>query len=154
MKEYQSVDRAAVQAGEVLRSKKASRDQKKAAVKVLGQAVAGEITKKVATDIKREAKKVLRKPETKAALKTAAKDYGVPLAKATAVGAAIAGTLAIGGAQLTRQRKNEAVRWANQQLAITRKKLPQLTSEQANALWRQYYDHALKQPVQNPFVGK
>lgn len=122
---------------------------------MLGQAVAGEITKKVGADIKREAKKALRNPETKAAVKKIAKEAGVPLLKATAVGAAIAGTLAIGGAALTKQREKEAKRWADVQLGLTRKRLKAaMSAEQANTLWRQYYEHALKQPVQNPFVGK
>ena len=153
VRDYSTVNRAAQQAGEVLRSKKATRDQKKEAVKVLGSAVAEEAAKKVAGNIYREAKKAVRQPATKKALVEVAKKVGIPLAKATGVAAAIAGTLAVGGAALTSQREKEAARWADQQLRATRKKVT-LTNDQARTLWHQYYDHALKKPVTNPFTGK
>lgn len=123
---------------------------------MLGQAVAGEVAKKVGTSIQREAKKALRQPETKKQLIAVAKKVGIPLAKATGVAAAIAGTLAIGGGALTGQREKEAGQWADQQLALTRKRLGSatLTTEQAATLWQQYFTHAMKQPVKNPFVGK
>ena len=157
VREYKSVDSAARQAGEVLRSKKATKEQKHEAVKVLGSAVAGEATKKVGESVAREAKKAVR--QNKDAIKSAAKSAGKAVAGSAALragvtGAAIAGTLYVGGKVLDANRAREAKKWADQQLAATRKKLPKLTPEQAATLWNQYYQHALKKPVTNSFSGK
>lgn len=155
MRDLESVSAAGRQAGQVLRSKKATSEQKKEAVKVLGTAVAGEVAKKTAEHVAREGRKALREPHVREAIKSAASNVGVPLAKATLVGALVAGTLAAGGAALTSNREKEAKRWADQQLADTRKRLgTALTPEQAKTLWQQYYAFALKQPVQNTYLGK
>jgi hypothetical protein len=147
----------------VLRSDKATGAQKKEAVKVLGKAVVGEVAKKVGESTYREAKKQLRKPETRAALAKA----GVSVAKAakvvgavaatTAIPIAISGGLIVAGAKgVISTRQKQARAWADEQLALTRKRLGKqsLTKDQSDALWNQYYQHALKQPVQNPFTGK
>lgn len=155
MRDYESVSAAGRQAGQVLRSKKATGEQKKEAVKVLGTAVATEVAKKTAEHVVREGRKAVREPHVREALKAVATNVGVPLAKATLVGALVAGTLAAGGAALTSNREKEAKRWADDQLAQTRKQLgTSLTKDQADTLWKQYYDFALKQPVQNTYLGK
>lgn len=155
VKDYKSVDSAARQAGEVLRSKKATKQQKHEAVKVLGTAVAGEATKKVGESVYREAKKAAR--QNKTAIKAAAKKVltgGAATAGATGVG--IAATLYAGGKALDANRRREARAFAASQLALTKKRLApqQLTKQQADTLYQQYYEHALKQPVQNPYLGK
>jgi hypothetical protein len=155
VREYKSVDSAAKQAGEVLRSSKATKAQKHEAVKVLGSAVAGEATKKVGESIAREAKKAVR--TNKSALKSGAKAVaGSAAARAGLAGAAIAGTLYVGGKALDANREREAQRWAKEQLAATKKKLgkQKLTPEQEQKLYQQYVEHARKKPVSNPFVGK
>jgi hypothetical protein len=125
-------------------------------VKVLGSAVAGEAGKKVVESTTREAKKAYRQNKTavNAAAKKAAKAVaGSAALRAGAYGAAAAGVLYAGGKALDANRAREARAWANKQLAITKKKV-KLTPEQERTLWQQYYDHALKQPVTNSFVGK
>lgn len=157
VREYETVDRAARQAGEVLRSKKATKEQKHEAVRVLGEAVAGEVAKKTAEHIGKEAKAALTKPETQAALKSAA-IKAAPLAAAAVrtglVGLGIYATLALGGRALTSQREKEAARFADSELAKTRKQLPQLTQDQGVTLWKQYFDFKMKQPVTNTYLGK
>lgn len=159
VRELKSVDGAARQAGEVLRSKKATSSQKKEAVKVLGSAVAGEATKKVGEHIVREAKKAARsnKPAIKAAAKKILSSGAVgTVATAGATAAGIGATLYVGGKALTANRQREARNFADTQLRLTRDRLKpqQLTAEQAKTLWNQYYQHALKAPVQNSFSGK
>lgn len=156
VRQLKSVDGAARQAGEVLRSKKATSTQKKEAVKVLTTAVAGEVGKKVAEHTYREAKKAVRqnKDTLKSAAKSAAKAAaGSAAVRAGVYGAAAAGVVAAGGAALSAQRRKEAKAFADRELAKTRKKV-KLTDAQASTLWQQYYDFKLKQPVTNSFVGK
>lgn len=159
VKQLKSVDGAARQAGEVLRSKKATKSQKQEAVKVLGTAVAGEATKKVGESIAREAKKAVRQnkaPITKAAKKVAGSAAVAAGARAGLVGAAIAGTLAAGGAALSANRRREAAAFAKAQLARTKSKLPKgaLSAAQEKTLYDQYYQFALSKPVTNPYSGK
>lgn len=156
VKELKSVDGAARQAGEVIRSKTATSSQKKAAVRVLGQAVAAESGKKVAEHVVREAKKAVRQSGgAKAVVKKVAGSAGAAtLARAGLYGAAFAGVLYTGAVALNAQRAREAKKWADEQLSITRKRLPQLTVGQAQTLWNQYFEHAMKRPVTNSFVGK
>lgn len=157
VRDYETVDRAAKQAGQVLRSKKATKEQKHEAVRVLGQAVAGEVAKKTAEHIGREAKAALKKPETQAALKNAA-IKAAPLAAAAVrtglVGLGIYATLALGKRALTSQREKESAAFADAELSKTKAKLPSLTQDQAVTLWKQYFDFKMKQPVTNSFVGK
>lgn len=159
VKQLTSVSGASRQAGEVLRSKKATTSQKKEAVKVLGAAVAGEATKKVGESIAREAKKAVRQnkaPITKAAKKVAGSAAVAAGARAGLVGAAIAGTLAAGGAALSANRRREAAAFAKAQLARTKSKLPKgaLSAAQEKTLYDQYYQFALSKPVTNPYSGK
>lgn len=154
VKELKSVSGAAEQAGEVLRSKKATREQKHEAVRVLGTAVAGEATKKVGEHIAREAKKAARTPAGRAAAKKA-------LTKAAAVAgvvptaAAIGATLYVGGKVLKANRSRECKAWAKRQLADTKRRLTQkLDAAQEATLLRQYEEHCAKQPVTNPYTGK
>lgn len=156
VRDYESVDRAAKQAGQVLRSKKATKEQKHEAVRVLGEAVAGEVAKKTAEHIGKEARDALKKPETQEALKKAAVK-AAPLAAAAVrtglVGLGIYATLALGGRALTSQREKESARFADAELAKTQAKVS-LTKDQAVTLWKQYFDFKMKQPVTNSFVGK
>lgn len=156
VRKLKSIDAAAQQAGEVIRSKKATKAQKKEAVKVLGSAVAGEVGRKVTSDIVRAAKKHARSSGTQKQVIAAAKK-ALPLAagigKAGVVGAAIGGTLVVGGRVLDANRDREAKKWADQQLAATKKKV-KLTAEQERVLHGQYVSHAKKKAVTNPFTGK
>jgi hypothetical protein len=155
VRQYKSVDAAAKQAGEVLRSQKASREQKKEAVKVLGSAVAGETVKKVATEVKREAKAAARTPAGKAAI-AAAKKAAVKAAKA-AGGATLAGAVVYGAVKgIEATRAKEAKAYAKAQLAQTKKNLPKgaLTPAQEAVLLKQYEDYHKKKPVTNPYLGK
>jgi hypothetical protein len=158
VKKLKSVDGAARQAGEVLRSDKATKAQKHEAVKVLGSAVAGEASKKVAGDVARQAKKAVRQSGgARAVAKKVAKvAAGSAAVRAGAVGAGIAGTLYVGGKALDANRRREAAKWAAKQVSLTKKRLaPQkLTPEQEATLYRQYFDHFVQQPVTNPFLGK
>lgn len=157
VRDYESVEGAARQAGQVLRSSKATKEQKHEAVKVLGTAVATEVAKKTAEHIGKEARKALSTPETKAALKSAVVK-AAPLAAAavrgTAVGLGIYATLALGGRALTSQREKESARFADAELAKTKAKVKDLTQDQAVTLWKQYFDFNMKRPVENPFLGK
>lgn len=157
VRDYETVERAARQAGQVLRSKKATKEQKHEAVSVLGQAVATEVGKKVAEHVGKEAKAALTKPETQAALKSAvakAAPVAAAVARGSVVGLGIYATLALGGKALTSQREREAARFADSELAKTKKQLPQLTQDQGVTLWKQYFDFKMKQPVTNTYLGK
>jgi hypothetical protein len=157
VRDYETVERAARQAGQVLRSKKATKEQKHEAVSVLGQAVATEVGKKVAEHVGKEAKAALTKPETQAALKSAvakAAPVAAAVVRGSVVGLGIYATLALGGRALTNQREKEAARFADAELAKTKAKLPSLTQDQGVTLWKQYFDFKMKQPVTNSFVGK
>lgn len=159
VKQLSSVSGASRQAGEVLRSKKATSSQKKEAVKVLGAAVAGEATKKVGESLAREAKKAVRQnraPIAKAAKKVAGSAALAAGARAGLVGAAVAGTLVAGGAALSANRRREAAAYAKAQLARTKSKLPKgaLSAAQEKTLYDQYYQFALSKPVTNPYTGK
>lgn len=155
VRDYESVSAASRQAGQVLRSKKATSEQKKEAVKVLGSAVAGEVGKKVAEHTYREAKKAVRTPEGRAALKQGAQ-IAKKVGKGTLVGVAIGTTLHYGGKVLDAQREKEAKAWARQQLAATKQRLgkQKLTAAQEATLLKQYEDHFKKRPVTNPYTGK
>lgn len=157
VRDYETVSSAARQAGQVLRSKKATKEQKHEAVKVLGTAVATEVGKETAKHLGREAQKAFKEPETQAALKSAVK-AAAPVAAAVVrtglVGLGIYATLALGGRALTSQREKEAAKFADDQLAATKKQLPSLTQDQGVTLWKQYFDFKMKQPVTNPFLGK
>lgn len=152
VKRLKSVDGAARQAGEVLRSSKATRQQKHEAVKVLGAAVAAESGKKVADHVVREAKKAINKPAARAALKKAAPRALKAIGALTYTGA----ILTLGAAALDAERGRQAKKFADRELATARKRLrPQeLTQEQAQTLYNQYYEYAFKQPVQNSYLGK
>lgn len=154
VKKLKSVSGAANQAGQVLRSDKATTQQKTEAVKVLGAAVAAESGKKVVEHIAKEARKQIAKPSTrKAAVNLAKKTAGAVKAVGTAT--AIGATLAIGGAALDAQRDREARKYADRELAATKKRLGgKITAEQAATLHQQYMDFYKKQPVQNPYLGK
>lgn len=156
VRDYKSVDSAAKQAGEVLRSKKATSSQKKEAVKVLGTAVAVESAKKAGENVYREAKVAVKKAAKKESVRQAAKGAAKTAAKVGAAGTGAGVILYAGGKALTANREREAKKWAASQLAATRKRLaPQkLTTEQANALYDQYYRHALKQAPKNSYSGK
>jgi len=157
VKKLTSVAGASRQAGEVLRSSKATSGQKREAVRVLGVAVATEAGKKVAESAYDSAKKHARSKAGRESLKRAAKTAApaaLAAARAVPVVGGIAATAYVGGKALTAQRKREAKQWADSQLKATRKRLPNLTADQARVLWQQYYDVAVKKPVQNTFTGK
>ena len=155
VKQLSSVDGAARQAGEVLRSKKATKEQKHEAVRVLGEAVAVESTKKVGEHIVREARKAVRTPGGKAAA-TAALKKAAAVAGVVPPLAAIAGTLYVGGKVLKANRSKECKAWARQQLAATKAKLggAKMTPQQESTLLAQYEDHCSKKPVTNSYSGK
>lgn len=155
VRDYESVSSAARQAGQVLRSKKATTEQKHEAVKVLGAAVATESGKKVVEHTVREARKALRTPSGRAAAARVAKSAGKAV-KAVGTATAIGAVLAIGGAALDANRRREARAYATRELAATKKRLaPQkLTAEQEATLRRQYEEYYAKLPVQNPYTGK
>lgn len=143
----------------MLRSDKATSSQKKEAVKVLGAAVAAEAGKKVVESGVQQAKAAAKSKAGRAAIKRAAKKAApaaLAAARAVPVVGAIAATTYVGGKALTAQRKREATAFANRELRATKQRLPKgsLTAAQERTLWNQYYQHALKQAVQNPFVGK
>jgi hypothetical protein len=152
VKQYKSVDRAAEQAGAVLASKKATRAQKGEAVKVLGTAVAGQLAQQGISSAKRQVKTTLRKPATKKAIKAAAPKIAKAAGTATAIGAVLVG----GATALAANRERECRKYAEKQLAATKKRLPpgSVTPEMEATLRQQYFDHCSKQPVQNPYLGK
>lgn len=151
MRDYDSVSAAGRQAGEVLRSRSATGEQKRAAVKVLGGAVAGEVAKKVGEHVVRETRKAVRQPEVRAALKRVA-----PAAVAVTVYTALAGAvIAAAAAGIERDHVKRAAAWANKTLEQAARKLKDLTPDQASTLWHQYYEYALRQPAAtNTFLGK
>ena len=154
VKQLSSVDGAARQAGQVLRSKKATGEQKREAVRVLGSAVAVESTKKVGEHIAREARKAARTPAAKTAIKAALKKAAV-VAGVVPTAAAVVGTLVVGGKVLKANRSSECKQWAKQQLAATQAKLKTpLTPAQRSTLLSQYEAHCNKKPVTNSFTGK
>lgn len=157
VRQVKSVDAAASQAGEVLRSSKATRSQKKEAVKVLGSAVAGEATKKVAQHVAREVKKAATSKSGKAAVKSAL-TKAAKVAGVVPTVAGIGATLYVGGKVLKANRSRECKAWAKEQLRLTEQRLgagaKQLTAEHRATLLAQYEDHCNKKPVTNPFVGK
>lgn len=154
VRDYESVSRAAQQAGQVLRSSKATKEQKHEAVKVLGGAIAQESGKKIVEHTVREARKALKTPKGRAAAVKVAKS-AAKAAKAVGTATAIGAVLAIGGAALDANREREAQAYADRELAATRKRLKGgLTPQQAATLRQQYVDFFKKQPTQNPFLGK
>lgn len=153
VRQYRTASAAGRQAGEVLRSKEATREQKKEAVKVLGTAVAVESGKKVTQQVAREAKKQLRTPAGKALVKRATRTLGTVAKKvggATAIGAVI-GAAAVG---IDKSKRREAKKAAQRELAATKKRLaPQrLTAQQEAELLRQYEEHFYRQPVYTPTI--
>lgn len=156
VRDYSSPERAGKQVREILTSSKATKEQKREAVQVLGEAIAVESGKKVAEHIGRSAQKAVKDPKVRAQVIDAAKK-AAPLAGAVAragvVGLGIYATLALGKRALTSQRERESAAFANAELAKTQKKVS-LTQDQAVTLWKQYFDFNMKRPVQNPFIGK
>lgn len=153
VREYRTASAAGRQAGEVLRSKTATREQKKEAVKVLGTAVAVESGKKVTQQVAREARKQLRTPAGKRLVKRATQTLGTVAKKvggATAIGAVI-GAAAVG---IDKSKRREAKKAAQRELAATKKRLaPQrLTAQQEAELLRQYEEHFYRQPVYTPTI--
>lgn len=120
-------------------------------MKVLGAAVAGEVTKKVGEHVAAEGRKALGHPAVKDALKKVA-PVAVAYTAATALTAAVIAAAAYG---IERDHAKKAAAWANKQLEATAKSVKDLTPDQAATLWHQYYDYALKQPAAtNTFLGK
>jgi hypothetical protein len=151
VKDYESVDRAASQAGQVLRSSKATKEQKHEAVSVLASAVGGEVAKKVGEHAAREIKKASGNPKAQAAIKKALGSLPILGGLGVAAGAATVYAAAKG---IGREHDKRARAWADAQLATTRKST-RLTQAQADVLWKQYYDFALKQAAAtNTFIGK
>lgn len=154
VRDYESVSSAARQAGQVLRSKKATTEQKHEAVKVLGAAVATESGKKVVEHVVHEARKALRTPTGRAAAASVARKAAGAV-KAVGTATAIGTVLTIGGAALDANRDREAKKYADRQLAATKKRLKQkLTSEQESTLRSQYAEYYKKLPPSNSFTGK
>lgn len=154
VRNVKSVSAAGQQAGEVLRSKKATSEQKREAVKVLGVAVATESTKKVGEHVAREARKVAGTPAAKAAAKSALKKAAAVAGVVPTI-AGIGATLYLGGKALTANRKRECKAWAAAQLKLTQSKLKQtLTPDQRATLLAQYEAHCNKKPVTNSYSGK
>jgi hypothetical protein len=154
VRDLESVGAAGRQAGEVLRSSKATGEQKREAVGVLGQAVAVESGKKVAEHIAREGRKSLRTAEGRAAAKTLGRG-AVSAVKVLAPVAAIAGTLVVGGAVLDANRLRESEKKADAELKRTEKTLGRrLTDKEHETLRQQYIEFFYKQPVVNPYLGK
>jgi hypothetical protein len=156
VRDLESVSAAGRQAGKVLRSKKATSEQKHEAVKVLGQAIAVESGKKVAEHIAKEAAKHVRDAgvrEKVINVATKAAPLIGSVARAGVVGLGIYATLALGKRALTSQREKESAAFADAELAKTQKKIS-LTQDQAVTLWKQYFDFNMKKPVENPFLGK
>lgn len=154
VRDYESVKSAARQAGQVLRSKKATKEQKHEAVKVLGSAVAGEATKKVAEHVAREVKKAARTPGGKATAKAVLKKAAAVAGVVPTI-AGIGATLYVGGKALKANRSKECRAWAKEQLAATKKRLTEkLTPQMEATLLAQYEAHCNKKPVTNPFLGK
>ena len=151
VKDYESVDRAAQQAGQVLRSSKATSEQKHEAVQVLTQAVGTEVAKKVAEHTAREVRKAAGNPKGQAAIKKALGSLPILGGLGVAAGAATVYAAAKG---ISREHDKRARAWADAQLKQT-KASTRLTAAQADVLWKQYYDFALKQPAAtNSFSGK
>lgn len=156
VKKLTSVTAASRQAGEVLRSDKATGAQKKEAVRVLTTAVAGEVTRKVGEQVVETAKKKVTSRSGKAAIKKAVKT-AAPIAGVAVKSAGAAGAiLYVGGKALTANRAREAKSYAKQQLALTEKRLgkQKLTAEQKKTLLAQYEAHALKKAPTNSYSGK
>lgn len=154
VRDLSSVSAAGRQAGEVLRSDKATGAQKREAVGVLGEAIAVESGKKVAEHIGREARKSFRTPEGRAAAKTLGSG-ALKVAKVAVPVAAIAGTLVVGGKVLDANRLKESERKADAELKRTEKTLGRrLTDKEHETLRAQYIEFFYKQPVVNPFLGK
>ena len=157
VRDLESVTAAGRQAGKVLRSKKATGEQKREAVQVLGQAIAVESGKKVVEHIAKEAAKHVREAGVRQKVIDVA-TKAAPLAGAAAragiVGLGIYATLALGKRALTSQREKESAAFADSELAKTQKSIPGLPQDQAVKLWKQYFDFNMKRPVTNSFIGK
>lgn len=156
VRDLESVSAAGRQAGKVLRSKKATKEQKHEAVRVLGQAIAVESGKKVAEHVAKEAAKHVRDPavrEKVISIATKAAPLAATAARAGLVGLGIYATLALGKRALTSQREKESAAFADAELAKTQKQM-RLTQEQSVTLWKQYFDFNMKRPVTNSFIGK
>lgn len=137
-------DSAVEQGIQVLTNPNASASQKSQAVQTVGTTVLTDAARKTA-----------RKNAPK--IKAAVKKYAKPVGKVVVPVAATAGILAAGGKALTANRKREANRFAEKELAKTKKRLPKgqrLTPQMESTLRQQYYDAALKRPVTNSFSGK
>jgi len=133
-----TTDAAVEQGIKVLTNPRASTEQKSAAVT--------QVATTVLTDA---ARKTVRQnaPKIKQALKDALPAVGIV--------AGTAGILKVGGQALTANRKREAKKFADSELAKTKKRMgAQITPAIAATLWQQYYDFKLKQPVTSSFLGK
>lgn len=131
-------DAAAEQAIKVLTNPKASAEQKTAAITQVGTTIV--------TDA---ARSTVRKNRTKiidAVKKHGSTVAGVVLPVAAGIQAAKA---------IPRQREKEARKFADAELAKTRKRAgAQWNESLAPTLWQQYFDFAVRRPVTNTFLGK
>jgi len=97
-----------------------------------------------------------------AARQTVRRNRGKIVAAVKKHGGTVAGVvlpvgIAIAAAkQIPKQRQRDAKKFADRELARTKKKLgkQRLTAEQEATLRQQYYEHALKKPVSNSYLGK
>lgn len=123
-------------------------------MKVLGTAIALESGKKVVEHVAKSAKEALAEPGARAAITAAAKKYGLPVLRVAGIYGALLGIGVWAASRIPKEHEKEARAWADLQLGLTARKLPNLTGDQAGTLWQQYYRYALKQGTTNSYLGK
>lgn len=133
-----TTDAAVEQGIKVLTNPKASTEQKSAAVQQVGTTILTDAARK---SVRKNA------PKIKETLKEIAPAAGI------VAGSAV--VLKVGGKALTANRQREAKKFADAELAKTKKRMgSQITPQIAATLWQQYYDFKLKQPVTTSYLGK
>lgn len=159
VRKYATAQSQTKEAVRVLRSERATPSQRREAVKAAGVAVAVDAAKGASRELKREAKKTLRTPAGK---ELVAKAKKVAIGAASFAGkrvlpvAVATGTIVVAAKGIESQKRKDARRAAQRELAATKKRLaPQrLTADAEAKLLAQYEEFYYKQPVKNTFLGK
>lgn len=155
VRDLQSARAAGAQAVRVLRSSKATSEQKREALATAGSALAWESGKSGARAVTRELRKAGRSRAGREALRKV---------KSVVGGAVVAGgkkvaVLAAGGYVIKKAaqgieaaKRRDARKWAQAELARTEKKTGRLPADQRAALLRQYEEWRYRQPVYTPTI--
>jgi len=138
----------------VLRSDTATSSQKKEAVTAVGTALAVDAGKGVAREAKKELTKISRSKAGKETLKKVG-TAAAAVASRTLPAAAAAGVIVLAAKGIESQKRKEATKAAERELALTEKRLKRkLSAQERAALKSQYEQFYYKQPTKNSFQGK